>query len=113
MRDVGSFGQDFSANKPSLPVAGANFGGSGPYASYYLIATIPASQETDCVSVFNTSAAQVAIVRDNGSAATGSALNNASVFVLAAGANYTSTTFKGRIQVYAPASTAQVAVFTE
>ena len=32
---------DFSFNKPALPVVGTNFGGTGPYANYFYLGSIP------------------------------------------------------------------------
>ena len=116
----GSTGLDFSANKPALPNIGVNFGGSGPYASYALIATIPASPTRSSIDIENTSGAQIAVLRDDGTAAGGAAPVNASVFALAGGgtagaqgASWNSSTFKGRIQVFAPSAGAQVAIFTD
>ncbi len=115
----GSTGADYSANKPTLPNVGANFAASGPYASYVLIATAAASPSRLSIDVENTSGAQIAIVLDDGAASSGSAPNNASVFALSAGSgagaqggSWVSQVERGRVQVYAPASTAQVAVRT-
>ncbi len=117
---TGSVGTDYSANKPTLPNVGANFAASGPYASYVLIATVPASATRNNVDIENTSGAQVVIVRDDGTAASGTAPNNASVFALAGGAavgaqggSWSSTTFKGRLQIYAPSASAQVSVMID
>ena len=62
----------------------------------------------------------IAVVRDDGTAAAAAAPTNASVFALAGGSiagaqggSWNSQTFKGRIQIYAPASTAQVAIFVD
>lgn len=116
----GSLGADNSANKPALPNVGANFGASGVYANYLLITTVPANPSRLSIDVENTSGAQIVIVRDDGTAASGAAPVNASAFVLAGGAaagaqggSWTSQTFKGRVQVYAPSSSAQVAVMVE
>ncbi|MGF7131892.1 hypothetical protein P3T40_003375 [Paraburkholderia sp. EB58] len=113
-------GRDYSANKPALPAVGAAFGGSGPYANYVLVSTIPASTGRNNVDIENTSGAQIAVVRDDGTAAAGAAPNNASVFALvggsAAGAQggaWSSATFKGRLQIYAPVSTAIVSVMVD
>ena len=117
---TGSTGTDYSANKPSLPNIGANFGSSGVYASYVLIATVPANSARYNIDIENTSGAQIVVVRDDGAAASGTAPNNASVFALGGGINagsqggsWSSQTFKGRVQVYAASSTAQVAIFTD
>lgn len=115
-------GYDYSnsAGAPALPVLGQPFGGSGPYAGYVLVATAPASASRINIDIENTSGAQIAVVRDDGTAVTGQALNNASVFALAGGAlpgaqggSWSSTTFKGRVQVFASGSTAQVAVMVD
>ncbi len=117
---AGTKGRDYSANPPALPSVGANFSASGPYANYVLIQTIPASATRIAVDIENTSGAQIAIVRDDGSAANGAAPANASAFALGPGAaagaqggSWTSQTFKGRVQIYAPSSTAFVAAFAE
>jgi hypothetical protein len=116
----GSAGLDYSANKPALPSIGANFAASGPYASYVLIGTVPASAIRASVDIENTSGARIAIVRDDGTAANGAAPVNTSVFAVEGGAaagaqggSWASTTFKGRLQIYALSSSAQVAVMVE
>jgi hypothetical protein len=113
----GSTGGDFSANAPALPNVGSNFGSTGVYANYVLIKTIAASATRVNIDVENTSGAQIAIMRDDGTASSGSAPANASVFALSGGAqpgaqggSWTSNTFKGRLQIYAASSTAFVAV---
>ncbi len=117
---TGTTGTDFSANKPTLPNIGANFAASGPYASYFLVATAAASATRNNIDIENISGAQIAIVRDDGTASGGAAPANASVFALGGGASagaqggsWSSTTFKGRIQVYAPASSAIVTVMVD
>jgi len=116
----GSTGLDLSANKPTLPNVGAAFAASGPYASYVLVATVPASATRANVDIENLSGAQIAIVRDDGTAAGGAAPVNASIFSLAGGAaagqqggSWASSTFKGRLQIYAASASAQVAVMVD
>lgn len=116
----GSTGLDYSANKPTLPTVGSAFAASGPYASYVLVATVPASSTRANVDIENDSGAQIAIVRDDGTAAGGAAPVNASVFPISGGAaagqqggSWSSSTFRGRLQIYAPVSTVQVAVMVE
>jgi hypothetical protein len=115
----GSTGLDYSSNRPALPAVGANFAASGPYASYVLTATAPASAARAAIDVENTSGAQIVILRDDGTAAAGAAPANASLFALgggsaagAQGGSWTSATFKGRVQVYAPASLSTSITFT-
>jgi hypothetical protein len=117
---AGSTGSDFSVNQPTPPVVGGNFGGSGPYAGYVLIRTVPANPTRAGLDVENSSGAQIVVVRDDGTAASGAAPTNASVFPLAGGSgagsqggSWSTTTFKGRLQLYAPNATAQVAVFQD
>jgi hypothetical protein len=117
---AGSNGKDYSANPPTPPNIGANFGATGPYANYVLIATVPASATRFLIDVENTSGAQVVIVRDDGVASGGVSPANASIFALGAGSgvgsqggSWSSLTFKGRAQIYAPSSMAQVAVFVD
>jgi hypothetical protein len=113
----GSTGSDYSANKPTLPNVGANFAASGVYASYFLVTTVPANSLRSEIEVFNVSGNQVALILDDGTAASSAAPNNATIFALAGGSSngaqggsWISQTFKGRVQVYAPANTAFVAV---
>lgn len=117
---TGSAGLDYSSNKPTLPNVGAAFSASGPYASYVLIATVPASSSRNNVDIENISGAQIAIVRDDGTAASGAEPANASVFALAGGSasgaqggSWSSQTFKGRLQIYAPSSSAVVTVMVD
>jgi hypothetical protein len=116
----GSNGQDNSANKPALPNVGAAFAAAGPYASYVLVATVPASATRNKVEIQNISGAQIAVVRDDGTAAAASAPVNASVFALSAGASagaaggvWSSQTFKGRLQIYALSAAAIVTVMVD
>lgn len=117
---AGSLGKDFSANAPATPNVGAGFGPSGVYANLVLIATIPANALRFNVDIENLSGAQIVVVRDDGTAPSGSAPANASMFALgggsvagAQGGSFVSQTFKGRLQIYAPSSSAQVAVFVD
>jgi hypothetical protein len=117
---AGSVGSDLSANKPALPAVGQPFAAAGPYASYVLIATVPASPSRNNVDIENISGAQIAVVRDDGTAGSGAAPNNASVFSLvgnsvagAQGGSWSSTTFKGRLQIYAPSASATVCVMVD
>ena len=113
----GSVGHDYSANTPTLPVIGANFGSTGVYANYVLVATVPASASRTEIEVLNSSGAQIAVLLDDGTAATSTAPVNATLFALAGGtsagaqgASWWSQTFKGRVQVYALSSSAQIAI---
>lgn len=117
---VGSSGTDRSANKPTLPNVGANFAASGPYASYVLIKTIVASATRARLEVVNLSGDQIALVRDDGTAAAAAPPVNATVFALAGGqgegaqgGSWSSQTFKGRLQVYAPSASAIVSIFED
>ena len=118
---AGSTGADYSANASAIPVVGSAFAsGSVSCPSYVLLKTIPALTTRANVDVENQSGGQVCVVRDDGTAATGAAPVNASVVVLGGGAaagaqggSYTSTTFKGRLQIYATSALAQVAAFVE
>ncbi|MGA2491846.1 MAG: hypothetical protein ABSF67_02720 [Roseiarcus sp.] len=113
----GSAGVDYSANKPTLPNVGANFGATGIYANYVLIAAVPANPSRNEIEVENTSGAQIVIILDDGTAASGAQPNNATIKAYAGGASagaqggsWSSQAFKGRAQVYAPSASAQVAV---
>jgi len=114
---AGSTGLDFSANPPALPNVGANFAASGPYANYVLVGGAPANASRFSIDVENTSGSQIAVVLDDGAAAVGSPPNNASVMALsgggsigAQGGSWVSSVEKGRVQVYAPSSSAQVLI---
>ena len=117
---AGSTGLDYSANQPTLPVVGANFAASGPYASYVLIATRAANPARANIDIENNAGAQIVIVRDDGTAASSSPPVNASAFAIGGGSgtgsqggSWSSTTFKGRVQIYAVSSGAQVAVMED
>lgn len=107
----GSVGLDYSANKPSLPLLGADFGSSGPYANYVLATTIPANVNRASVEIQNLTGEQICVVLDDGEANTGQALVSASVFSLQAGpgpagqgSGWSEYTFWGRVQVFVPAA---------
>lgn len=107
----GSTGKDWSVNAPALPVVGANFAGSGPFASYVLVKTVAANTSRNNVEIKNLTGDQIAVVRDDGTAASSAPPLNASAFALAGGASagqqgaaWSSTTFRGRLQIYAPAA---------
>lgn len=114
---AGSIGGDYSANQPTPPKVGVAFGAGGPYAGYVIVATVPASASRLSIDVENNSGAQIAVMLDDGTAAAGSTPTNVTVFALAGGAgvgsqggSWVSTVEKGRVQIYAPSSGAQVAV---
>ncbi len=119
----GTAGLSYDVNRPALPNVGANFGSTGNYANYVLIQTVPLPPiYTFRSEVFiqNNSASQIILVLDDGTASTGSQPVNATVIPLASGAGagapgagYSSQSFKGRVQIYAPSATAQVAVTVE
>lgn len=123
MANVGSNGTDASANIPALPNIGANFAASGPYASYVLVRTIGANSARNYVEINNTSGGQIVVIRDDGTAAVGAAPINGTIFALAAGAGtaqqgagWSSQTFRGRLQIYAPTAltgNAYVAAFQD
>jgi hypothetical protein len=95
-------GQDFSANAASVPLPG-----------YVLIATVPATARAG-IEVQNQSTSLIQVVRDDGFG------NQQSTIMLAPaataggqGASWSSTTFRGRLRIYAPSSAAQVAIYQE
>jgi uncharacterized phage protein gp47/JayE len=105
---AGSAGRDYSAGAPAVPGVGAAFG-AGLYAGYVQVAARAANPARANIDVENCTGAAILVVRDDGTAATGAAPANASVFALAGGAApgaqggaWSSTTFKGRLQIYAP-----------
>lgn len=114
---AGSAGRDASVNVPVLPVVGAGFGGAGPYANYVLVASVPANPSRLSIDVENMSGAQIAVVLDDGTAANGATPANATAFALAGGSatgaqggSWVSLVEKGRVQIYAPSSSAFVAI---
>jgi len=117
----GTTGLDFTANEPTWPVVGANFGSfGGPYDSWILLATIPAQPSRLQITIDNMSSAQILCLRDDGTAGPGAALVNATGFTLnpkvsvgPEGGNYSSATFRGRIQIYGASSSQTVAVSTD
>jgi hypothetical protein len=111
----GSVGADFSSttNHTALPsavgatIGTSTYGGSGPFAAYILVASAAANASRANIDVENISGSTVVVVRDDGTAATGSAPVNASWFLLAGGGTgpsqggaWSSTTFRGRIQLW-------------
>ena len=106
-------GYDYSTNKPAIPVVGSSFS-TGIYSSYVFINSFVANNTKE-IEIINTSGMPIVIVLDDGTAAIGTAPNNASVFQLSGGSgvgsqggSWNSTTFKGRVQIYAPSALAQV-----
>jgi hypothetical protein len=124
----GSTGLDFSGalNRVNLPSAvGATigtsvYGGSGPFAAYILVGTAPAQPTRLNIDVENITGAEVVVVRDDGTAASGSAPTNASWFPLDPGVAtnrqgglWSSTTFKGRVQIWAASASSQPTVMVD
>ena len=108
---------DRSANKPALPVIGGNFAAAGPWASYVLIATIAANPSRAFVEVLNASGGRAVVILDDGTAGAGIAPANATAFPLDSstlggqGGSWSSSTFRGRVQIFAPSSGAIVAAY--
>ena len=107
---IGGTGRDYSAGAPAIPNIGAAFG-SGVYAGYVVVATRAANPARANIDVENATGAAIVVVRDDGTAANGAAPANASIFPLAGGPTpgsqggaWSTTTFKGRLQIYAPAA---------
>jgi len=117
---AGSSGTDWSNSGPTYPVVGANFGASGTYANYVLIKTVPLNNYRCKVEVMNLSTTAVVIVKDDGTAAAGSALVNPTSIPLgvaasigALGGSWNSTSFKGRLQIYAASGSPFVSISEE
>lgn len=105
----GGAGRDFTANPIAIPNVGAAFANAGPYANYALVKTIPANPARAGVGVPNLSGDRIVIVRDDGTVSPGSPPSNATIIALEGGGavglqggSWSSTTFRGRVQVYAP-----------
>jgi len=117
----GSTGIDRSINAPTIPSVGADFGNVAPYNNYHLVKTIAANPLRQYIDVENTSGAQIVLLRDDGAAANGQLPTNASIIPLAGGSgvgsqggSWSSTTFKGRLQIYGPPSTTpQITAFED
>jgi hypothetical protein len=86
---AGSTGTDASANAATVPISG-----------YSLLLTIAANPTRAYVEVQNQSAAQIQLVRDDGTGANQSSVLLASGGANAQGGGWLSTTFKGRVRVY-------------
>lgn len=106
----GSTGTDFTANAAALglPHIGQPFT-TGPWSGYTLLETLPASSTRVLIEVENISGGPIVLMRDDGTAANNAAPVNASAWSLgggpalgAQGGSWTSTTFRGRLQVYGP-----------
>ena len=105
---AGSTGRDSRAGAPAAPNVGAAFG-PGLYAGYVVVTTRAANPARANIDVENCTGGPIVVVRDDGTAASGAAPANASVFALgggvapgAQGGAWSTTTFKGRLQIYAP-----------
>lgn len=114
-----STGTNYDANDGTLPVIGQPFPASGPYASYVLVKTIPAGARNN-VEIKNSSGGNIVIMRDDGTAASGAAPVNASLIPLSPGAAagqqggaWSSVTFRGRLQIFAPVSSSQITAFVD
>jgi hypothetical protein len=114
----GSAGVDYSSGKPALPtvqqssaIGTATFGGSSTYAAYVLVSIIPSAptRAGNNVEIINDSGSNIVAILDDGTAAVGSAPNNASVRPISPttvgnqGGAWSDQTFKGRVQIYAQA----------
>ena len=112
---AGSVGSDSSSNSAALAggdigatVGTSLFGGTGSFAGYVLVGSVPSNPTRAGLYIENISGQQVVCVRDDGTAAAGAAPANASWFLLGGGTgvpsqggSWASTTFKGRIQIWA------------
>jgi hypothetical protein len=113
----GSTGVNHSVNAPTLPTVGSTFSSGGAFSLWVLVATISANASrhkvtVDNMSGFNATAQSILIIRDDGTAASSATMVNPTAFVLnpksdagPEGGHWESTTFRGRIQVYAAPST--------
>jgi hypothetical protein len=95
---------DFSSSAASVPLSGG----------YTLLTTVPVNGNRAAIEVQNQSAGTIQVVRDDGSAGSGTV---SSILLAGAGAglpggSWASTTFKGRLRIYG-ASGAQVSAFQE
>lgn len=120
--DGGSAGIDASANAPSWPNIGSNFGAGHPlYPSWFLLKTVAANPARQNITVDNMDLAlPVLVLRDDGTAASGGSPVNATGFTLNAkvtagpeGGHFASATFRGRLQVFGSSSSQFVAISTD
>lgn len=116
----GTTGLDNSANPPAWPTIGSNFGGSGTYAGWFLLATVPANPSRLNVTADNMSSQQVLVLRDDGTATSGGSPANATAFILnpkvavgPEGGHYESSTFRGRLQIYGASASQYVSISTD
>lgn len=117
----GSTGTDASANAPSWPNVGSNFGGGNPlYPSWALLATVAANTTRANVTVDNMSDAPILCLRDDGTATSGNPPTNATGFTLnpkvsagPEGGHFESRTFRGRLQIFGASSSQFVAISTD
>lgn len=117
---TGTTGTDLSINVPTIPAVGSNFPGTGTYANYVLVTTVPVNSNRVSIDVENPSGDNILLIRDDGVSNIGSVPVNASLIPLAPGngpgtqgGSWTSVTFKGRVQVYAPSSSDFITIATE
>jgi hypothetical protein len=117
----GSVGSDFSANKPALPNIGVtSFTYTPDSRTYNLVATVSANTSRSNIDIENNCGDQILVLRDDGTAANSAAPVNASIFSLTGGSSpgsqggsWSSTTFKGRIRVFAANTSAQISVMVD
>lgn len=114
-----STGFSYGVNKPPVPDIGGNFT-TGIYAEYVLVATVPASPTRLNVNIENLSGSPIVIMRDDGTASSGSPPNEYEVFSLEGyygigrqGGSWSSNTFIGRLQVYSAISSPQIAIMVD
>ena len=114
--------KDYSSNQPTLPVLGATtYSYNGVTFNLLTASTIPAvlpsnpSAQRGEVEIQNQSSGDILIIMDDGSAAIGGVLAAASLEVLGPGqgtgkqgGGWSSSIVQGRIQIFAPSTTAQV-----
>ncbi len=94
---------DYSANAAAIPIAG-----------YVLLLTIPANGTRNSVEVQNQSTDTVQLVRDDGAGDGQTSLMLAPAAAVGGqGGGWSSTTFLGRLRVYAPSSGDRVAAYQE
>jgi len=115
-----SVGVNFSINAPTLPNVGSGFNSSAPYGNFLLLNTIPKNMSRASITIQNTSGALVIALLDDGTALPGAPPVNPSIISLGFGSGsgssgtiWTSTTFKGRVQLYALSSSAFVSVHVD
>lgn len=99
----GTTGTDGSLNAAAVPIGG-----------YSLLGTIGLAPRRNCIEVQNQSTQQIQLVRDDGAGGNQTSLILAGAAAAGGqGGSWQSYTFKGRLRIYGPSGSQQVAVYQD